>query len=80
MISYSGKMLITDQRNQLADEVIEAIECLKSWRKAGLIDEAELEGVEIMMKDIDERDQKQKQKSQGNYSSLASESLMTGSE
>ena len=70
----SGKSLITDQRNRLADDVIEAIECLKSWRKAGLIDEAELEGVEIMMKDLAERDQIQK--AQSSYSSSVSESLM----
>ena len=74
----SGKSLITDQRNRLAEDVIEAIERLKSWRKAGLIDEAELEGVEIMMKDLAEQDQMQK--AQSSYSSSVSESLMTGFE
>ena len=74
----SGKSLITDQRNRLADDIIEAIECLKSWRKAGLIEEAELEGVEIMLKDLAECDQMQK--AQSSYSSSVNESLMTGFE
>ena len=62
----------------LIDDVIVAIECLKSWRKAGLIDEAELERVEIMMKDLAERDQRQK--AQSSYSSSVSHSLMMGFE
>ena len=33
---YSTKLLITDQRNRLGVEVIEASECLKSWEHSGL--------------------------------------------
>ena len=74
----TGKSLITNERNRLADDVIDAIECLKSWWKAGPIDEAKLEGVEIIMKDLAERDQIQK--AQSSYSSSVRQSLMTGFE
>jgi hypothetical protein len=33
----SSKILITDRRNRLGDNVIAAVECLKSWEKIGLI-------------------------------------------
>jgi len=39
----------------LGDEVIEAIECIKSWRKAGLISEKPLVEVETMLRDLEER-------------------------
>jgi hypothetical protein len=39
----------------MSDEVIEAMECLKSWRKAGLLDEGEVQTVEQMLKDLEER-------------------------
>ena len=51
----SGKLLITDRRNRLGDEVIEALECMKSWRKAGLLDEPELDAVEVMLRDLETR-------------------------
>jgi len=38
----SGKNLINACRGRLSDEVIEAIECLKGWRKAKLIPEGGL--------------------------------------
>jgi len=50
---YSGKNLITDHRGWLSDEVIEAIECLKSWRKAKLIPEEGLSEVEVMVEDLE---------------------------
>ena len=31
----STKLLISDRRNWLGDDIIEAIECLKSWSLAG---------------------------------------------
>ena len=34
-ILFSTKLLISDRRNRLGDDVIEAIECLKSWSLAG---------------------------------------------
>ena len=54
---YSGKNLITDRRGRLGDEVIEAIECMKSWRKAGLISEKSLLEVEGMLRDLEARAQ-----------------------
>jgi len=53
MIYSSGKNLITDRRARLSDEVIEAIECMKSWRKAKLIPEARLAEVEVMVEDLE---------------------------
>ena len=76
----SGKTLITDCRNRLGDDVIKAIECLKSWRKAGLQDEKELDAVELMMKDLDEQDQLQKQKGGAEYTSSAGGSVVSGFE
>jgi len=54
-IQYSGKNLITDRRGRLGDEVIEAIEGMKSWRKAGLIPEETLAEVETMIEDLEQR-------------------------
>jgi len=50
---------------------------LKSWRKAGLLDEKELDAVELMMKDLDERDQGQKHKGGAEYASFASGSVVS---
>ena len=58
MYTFSGKNLITDRRARLGDDVIEAIECMKSWRKAGLIAEEPLVEVEIMLQDLEERAQR----------------------
>ena len=52
-IHHSGKNLITDRRARLSDEVIEAIECMKSWRKAKLIPEERLGEVETMVEDLE---------------------------
>lgn len=35
--------MITDRRNRLAAEIIEASECTNSWSRAGLLGEAGLE-------------------------------------
>lgn len=53
MIYISGKNLITDRRARLSDAVIEGIECMKSWRKAKLIQEENLREVEIMVEDLE---------------------------
>ena len=58
---YSCKNLITDHRGCLGDEVIEAIECMKSWQKAGLILEKPLLEVEGMPRDLEERAQELEQ-------------------
>ena len=36
-ILHSAKLLISDLRNRLADDVIQASECLKSWIQQALI-------------------------------------------
>ncbi|KAF8533222.1 hypothetical protein BDD12DRAFT_762251, partial [Trichophaea hybrida] len=38
----SSKILISDRRNILGDSVIQAVECLKSWEKAGLVKAEEI--------------------------------------
>ena len=35
IIQSSTKLLISDRRNHLGDDIIEAVECLKSWSMAG---------------------------------------------
>ena len=39
----STKKLITSERNRLAEEIIEASECLKNWWDRGLIQQLEEE-------------------------------------
>ena len=39
----SAGQLITDRRNRLKDATIEAVECVKSWRKQGIIKEPEID-------------------------------------
>jgi hypothetical protein len=38
----SSKILISDRKNKLGDSVIQAVECLKSWEKAGLVKAEEI--------------------------------------
>ena len=38
----------------MGDEVIEAIECMKSWKKAGLISEKPFVAVETTLRDLEE--------------------------
>ena len=52
-IYHSGKNLITDHWARLSDGVIEAIECMKLWRKAKLIQEETLGEVETMVEDLE---------------------------
>jgi len=49
---------ITDHCGRLGDEVIEPIEYMKSWQKAGLICEKEFAEVETMLGDLEERAQR----------------------
>ena len=54
---YSGKNQIMYRRGCLGDEVIEGIECMKSWLKAGLISEEPLLEVEGMLRDLEAKAQ-----------------------
>ena len=53
----SAKLLISDRRARLGDDVIEAVECLKSWAKAGfLFGEGSIAGqVDQIIKDLFEQ-------------------------
>jgi len=51
----SAKLLISDLRNRLGDDIIEAAECLKSWVKQGLIfgaTESDMVHMEKMLTDL----------------------------
>jgi hypothetical protein len=50
-----AKLLISDQRNQLGDDIIQASECLKSWVQQGLIfgtTESDMVRMEHMLRDL----------------------------
>ena len=54
----SAKLLISDLRNRLGDDIIEAAECLKSWVKQGLIfgaTESDMVKMEQMQNDLASR-------------------------
>jgi hypothetical protein len=45
----SSKLLISDRRNHLGDDVIFAVECLKSLEKAGIVESNEVKKLEEML-------------------------------
>jgi hypothetical protein len=45
----SSKILLSDQRNRLSDDVIAAVECLKSWSKEGLVEAPQIENLQLML-------------------------------
>jgi len=51
----SSKLLLSDRRNRLGDDVIEACECLKAWQKEGFLLSKEVEEMEEMLKGLEER-------------------------
>jgi len=54
----SAKLLISDLRNRLGDDIIEAAECLKSWVQHGLIfgaTESDMVKMEQMLNDLASR-------------------------
>ena len=54
----SAKLLISNVRNRLGDDIIEASECLKSWIQQGLIFGAtgsDIVRMEQMLKDLASR-------------------------
>jgi len=55
---FSGsKLTISDQRSRLGDDIIEALECLKSWARGEVIFGAgtEIGQVEKMLEDLEQR-------------------------
>jgi hypothetical protein len=55
--SYRGRYTITDQRSRLGDDIIEAIECLKSWAREDVVYGvgSDVRKVEAMLKDLEQR-------------------------
>jgi len=44
-----SKILLSDRRNGLGDDVIAAVECLKSGSKEGLVEAPEIEKLQLML-------------------------------
>jgi hypothetical protein len=51
----SSKLLISDCRNSLGDDVICAVECMKSWEKAGVVESNEVRKLEEMLRALERR-------------------------
>ncbi|PUU75813.1 hypothetical protein B9Z19DRAFT_1130740 [Tuber borchii] len=49
-----SKILLSDSRNRLGDDVIEACECLKAWEREGFLIDKEIMAVETMLNDLEE--------------------------
>ncbi|KAH0604073.1 uncharacterized protein H6S33_007104 [Morchella sextelata] len=52
----SSKLLISDRRNRLGDDIIEASECLKSWAAEGLVlseEVSDISQMELMLRDLE---------------------------
>jgi hypothetical protein len=54
----SSKLLISDRRNHLGDDVICAVECLKSWEKAGIVESNEVKKLEEMLRALERQPEK----------------------
>lgn len=56
MPTESSKLLISDRRNCVGDDIIEACECLKAWQKEGFLHSEEVEDMEVMLQGLQEQD------------------------
>ena len=54
MSNCSSKLLLSDRRNRLGDDIIEACECLKTWECEGFLISSEILAVETMLLDLEE--------------------------
>jgi len=54
----SSKLLISDRRNHLGDDVICAVECMKSWEKAGIVESNEVRKLEEMFRALERQPEK----------------------
>ena len=50
----SSKLLLSDRRNSLGDDIIEACECLKAWEREGFLISSKILAVETMLLDLEE--------------------------
>ena len=53
--TQSSKLLLSDRRNRLGDDVIEACKCLKAWQREGFLLSQELEDMEGMLQGLEEQ-------------------------
>ena len=53
----STGLMITDRRNRLKEDIIEAVECLKSWQKdgAGIIIFHEVDHIDALLEQLDSK-------------------------
>lgn len=51
----SSKLLLSDRRNRLGDDVIEACECMKAWQKDGFLLSQDVNNMERMLADLEQR-------------------------
>jgi hypothetical protein len=49
----SSKLLISDHRNRLGDDVNSAVECMKSWEKAGIVQSNEVRKLEETLRALE---------------------------
>ena len=54
MYQFSSKLLLSDRRNRLGDDIIEACECLKAWEREGFLISSEILAMETMLLDLEE--------------------------
>ena len=51
----SSKLLLSDQRNRLGDEIIEACECLKAWERDGFLLSQDVADIETALQGLEEQ-------------------------
>ena len=54
--TQSSRILLSDRRNRLGDDVIEACKCLKAWEREGFLPSPEAQDMEAMLESLEERD------------------------
>lgn len=54
MSNCSSQLLLSDRRNRLGDDIIEACKCLKAWVREGFLISSEILAVETMLLDLEE--------------------------
>jgi hypothetical protein len=51
----STKLLLSDRRNRLGDNIIEACECMKAWEKEGFLKSGDTQQMEDMLNELEAR-------------------------
>jgi hypothetical protein len=49
----SSKLLISDHRNRLGDDLICMVECMKSWENSGIMESSEVRKLEEMLRALE---------------------------